>query len=232
MNSGDLYSLFRSDVVDTAAPYLWTDTEVYAYMNDAYLSFARLTGGIPDATSSITRIPVQTGQMLAVVSPLILRFRQAYLVSTGEELKVVNDQDIASMQSVDYGQMRKIIMDNRPGPIRYMVTGLDRNRDGGTVRWVQTPAANDSVALAVYRLPLDVIAEGDENFVFPDIGEEHIEYLMLRMKARAYGKQDAETFDRGRRDDYEKGFVAYCEAAKNEWERYKHKTRVVRYGGL
>jgi hypothetical protein len=232
MNSGDLYSLFRSDVVDTAAPYLWTDTEVYTYMNDAYRMFARLTGGIPDATSDITNIPVVAGQMYADVSPLILKFRQAYLVSSGEEITVINEQDIASLTTEDYGTTRRLLMNNSAGPIRYMVIGLERGKDGGKVRWLQTPTVNDSVGVIIYRLPQDALMEGDNEFSFPEIGEEHVEYLMLHMKARAYGKQDAETFDRGKREGYKKEFADYCEAARQEWERYKHKTRVVRYGGL
>lgn len=232
MNSGDLYDLFRSDVVDTAAPYLWTDTEVYTYMNDAYRIFVRLTGGIPDATSSITQIPVMAGQMYAEVSPLILKFRQAYLVSSGEEITIINEQDIASLTVEDYGKTRKLLMSNNPGPVRYMVIGLERGKDAGKVRWLQTPVMNDTVGTVIYRLPQDALKEGDSGFTFPEIGDEHVEYLMLHMKARAYGKQDAETFDRGKREGYKKEFAEYCEAARQEWERYKHKTRVVRYGGL
>jgi len=232
MNSGELYSLFRSDVADMAAPYLWTDTEVYTYMNDAYTMFVRMTGGIPDATSSITRIPVVVGQRDASVSPLILRFRQAYLLSNGAEVKIINEQDIASLVKEDYGVLQRLIIDNSAGQVRYMVIGLERSQSAGLVRWIQTPAVADEVGLVVYRLPRDTLNEGNDEFTFSEINAEHIEYLLLHMKARAYGKQDAETFDRGRRDSYKAEFAEYCAGAVAEWDRYKHKTRVVAYGGL
>lgn len=60
---------------------------------------------------------------------------------------------------------------------------------------------------------------------------DHVNLLMW-MKYRAYGKQDAETFDRGRRDEYKAEFQAYCRDVSAEWERYKSKVHVVAYGGL
>ena len=92
-NSGELYDFFRSDVVDTGEPPLWSETEVFGYMDDAYRSFVRNIGGVPDVSSAITQVKVVAGKMYATVSPLILRFTQAYLVSTGQEVKIVNEQE-------------------------------------------------------------------------------------------------------------------------------------------
>jgi hypothetical protein len=52
------------------------------------------------------------------------------------------------------------------------------------------------------------------------------------MQHLAYRKADADTFDRGRSDEYKALFESYCAMVRAEWERYKHKTRVVTYGGL
>ena len=52
------------------------------------------------------------------------------------------------------------------------------------------------------------------------------------MKAQAYSKQDAETYNKAKADEEAAKFVAYCEQAKREKEKYKHKVRVVRYGGI
>ena len=51
MTSNELLDMFRRDVMDVRRPYLWTDEEIYAYMNDAYNMFARMTGGISDYTT-------------------------------------------------------------------------------------------------------------------------------------------------------------------------------------
>lgn len=229
MTADDLYDLFRSDVVDAVEPYLWSDTEVWNYMNDAYRMFARLTGGIPDASSGITQLTLVPGQATNEVSPLILRFRSAYLLSDGTELKIINEAELPRLTASDYGQNNPQRRNLLQGKVTHMVTGLDRSALNGVVRWVYIPDAADTVQLSVQRMPADVIEAGGE---FYEIGEEHHEHLMLWMKARAYGKQDAETFDRGRRDDYAQAFRAYCAEVKAEWNRYRSHTMSVAYGGL
>lgn len=233
LTSKELYNLCRSDLQDEVTPYLWSDVNVYAYMNDAYTSFVRQTGGVPDSSSAVTQVPVVAGAATALVSPLILRFRQAFLLSTGEEVNIINEQDRVYGQSQsDYGIERPLLRDTRTGKVRFMVVGEERTQAGATVRWVQVPEANDTVSLVVYRLPLDTISVGDGFFTFPDINTEHIEHLVSHMKARAYDKHDADTFNKGKRDAYKKEFNDYCAAVKAEWERYKHKTRTVQYGGI
>lgn len=229
MLGSELYSRFRSDVVDVEAPYLWSDEEIWAYMTDAYRMFARLTGGIPDATSRLTQIPIVTEQATSAVSPLILKFRTAYLKSDGSEIRIINDLDEPLTTPDDYGQRRKIIRDNTLGTVAYMLIGSDRNARRGIVRWIHVPMQNDTAQISVMRLPID---EASPDFDFYEVGEEHHEHFMLWMKARAYGKQDAETFNRGKRDDYEKSFRDYCELARREAVRYRSNTQPIHYGGI
>ena len=229
MTSDDLYALFRSDIVDAAAPYLWSDTEVWSYMNDAYRMFARLTGGIPDTTSALTRLTLTPGAATNTVSPLILRFRSAYLLSDGTELKIINEAEIPLRGDRDYGQVNIQRRSSLQGKVEYMITGMDRSAAGGLVRWQRIPDVADTVQLSVQRMPLDTVERG---FEFPEIGEEHVEHFMLWMKHRAYGKQDAETFDRGRRDEYGQAFRTYCTEAKAEWNRYRSHNMSVAYGGI
>lgn len=226
MTSDELYDAFRSDVVDVAGPFLWSDSEVWRYMDDAYKMFVRLIGGVPDVTSPLTQVDVVTGEADAEVSPLILKFREARLVSTGRELTIINHTDLPMTSNSDYGQARQMYLNKTPGPVRYMLVGQQRKQ----VTWLQVPVEEDVVSLAVYRLPLKRITDFGQEF--DDIGEEHHEHLLLWMKARAYGKQDADTFDKGRSDFYSAAFKDYCALAKAEWERSKSKVRSVAYGGL
>lgn len=226
MDSTRLYELFRSDVQDTAQPYLWTDDEVWAYLNDAYTMFVRLTGGVPDFTSPITEVPVVSGEPTSQVSTKILRFLSARLVSTGEDLEILNWSDASRMTRSDYGISVPITLDDLQGPVRSMVIGMQRN----LVRWVNVPASDDTVRLHVYRLPLEEITGESQELV--DVDEQHHLHLLSGMKAVAYRKQDAETFDRARADENEMRFRSYCAQVVGEFDRYKHKTRVVSYGGI
>jgi hypothetical protein len=229
MTSDELFDLFRSDVRDDVPVPLWSDVEVWNYMNDAYKTFVRLTGGIADTTSALTQVPIVAGVATASVSPLILKFRTAYLLSTGARLTILNDMDLPVATAADYGAVWTSSNQNTPGTVQSVVVGVERNSLRGLVRWVRVPMVDDTCQFSVYRLPKDTVESG---FEFDEIGEEHHVNLLMWMKYRAYGKQDAETFDRGRRDEYKAEFQAYCRDVSAEWERYKSKVHVVAYGGL
>lgn len=227
MTSADLYALFRSDVVDAVQPYLWSDTEVYAYMNDAYRMFVRLTGGIADFTSTVTQVAIVAGQATSALDPSILRIMGATRLSDGLPIKVLNYPDLpVPVTSGIYGASQAIGLDATPGPVNYMVIGMQRD----VARWVQVPTANDTAQLFVYRMPTGFITAAGQPFT--DVAVDHHIHFLDWMKHLAYKKQDAETFDRARSNENEASFRAYCAEAKAEIERYKHKTRIVAYGGL
>lgn len=226
MNSDDLYDAFRSDVVDAAAPYLWTDDEVFRCMADAHCRFVRNIGGIPDRSSDATRVAIVAGEQDADLDPTILRIMSARRVSDGRQIKVINENDAAFAVGSDYGNRPPIYEDNSAGEVLFMMIGQEH----GTCRWVRKPVANDTAQLTVYRLPSDV-ADGPGKEI-TDVGEEHHIRLLDWMKHLAYKKQDAETFNKSASDLGEKNFNDYCAFVKAEWNRYKHKTRVVHYGGL
>ena len=70
------------------------------------------------------------------------------------------------------------------------------------------PKSNETISiyLSVFRLPLVAITDaGDQAF---EVDEEHHRHLMLWMKHLAYSKQDAETFDRTKAEEFEERFNA------------------------
>ena len=230
MNVGELYEQFRGDVYDIAKPYLWSDWEIYGYMDDAYRMFVRLTGGIADFTSPLTQIDIVAGEAIASLDKRVLRITGARRASDGRTIDVINHTDLVTTRDTDYGSGKYIYEDDTPGEVKYMVIGEQR----GKVRWVQIPQADNVAKLHIYRLPLVRIdrEKPDKDFEFDEIGDEHITHLSLWMQHRAYMKADADTFDKGKSDDLKLQFEAYCNFAKSEWERYKSKPREVVYGGL
>jgi hypothetical protein len=226
MIAGDLYDLFRSDVVDVELPYLWSDTEIFAYMDDAYKMFVRLLGGIADNTSDITQVPIVTGEATAALDYRILKHRGVRLQSTNRPIDLINLQDGPVAPASDYGAIWAAGTDDQPGPVRFMVIG----EQDDVARWVQVPVEDDVALLTIYRLPLVDIT--DAGSTFDDVRPHHHFHLLKWMRHLAYGKQDAETFNRAKSKENEDAFKAYCEQARREWERQKSKTRVVAYGGI
>lgn len=213
MNSTDLYDTFRSDVADEVGPYLWSDTEVFRYMNDAYRMFVRKIGGVADFTSAATQVDIVAGESTGVLDPSILRVMSAYRVSDGTPLRIYNGTDFAPPTRL-------------PGPVRAMVIGEQRH----VCRWTSAPVADDIVQLSVYRLPRNFITGDAQEFT--DVDEDHHPHLLDWMKHLAYRKQDAETFDRAKSEESGAVFLDYCEFVKAEHERYKYKPRTIVYGGI
>lgn len=221
-----LFRSFRAEVVDQKKPYLWSDDEVWEFMQSAYVEFWRMVGGIPDFTSHVCAVEAVAGEPTSQLSPLILRIMSASRASDNGDVAIINSTDLGRIHSIDYGQIKTLKLDLVQGKVRYMVLGMQKD----LARWVQVPDTNDTINLHVYRLPLDQIDSDSRDFA--ELDEAHRRWLLKWMKHLAYQKQDAETFDKGRSDTFGDEFKGYCERAKGEQGRYKHKTRVVSYGGL
>jgi hypothetical protein len=148
MNSTELLEYFRLQVMDNVRnPYLWSDSEIITYMNEAQSMFCRLPDGIADATTrEVIAVPVVTGEIFSETHPSILHFRNATMVSTGNELDIKNHTDIHKWT-------------NQTGGVTQLIVGLQDN----LVRWNYTPAVDDEVNLLVYRLPLEEITDVDQD---------------------------------------------------------------------
>lgn len=226
MNTDELYDAYRSDTVDTALPYLWSDEEVFRYMADAHRMFVRLTGGIADVSSDACGVDLTAGEATSSLHPSILRITTATLVSTGRSVTPINYSDLPKYMENDYGLRQMLISDDTRGEVRYMLFGQQRD----LAKWLRVPDIDDQVRLTIYRLPLE-IADGPGKEI-SEVREEHHIHLLDWMKHLAYKKQDTETFDKAKSDDCEKDFEKYCARVTREWGEYKHKHRSVAYGGL
>jgi hypothetical protein len=225
MDIKTLISAFRTDVCDDVQPYLWSDKEIIRYINDAYLMFVRLTGGIPDTYSEAAEVAITAGNSTVSVNSSVLRIMNAYRGSDGKEVTVINPTDLYLLNKDDYGR-RYTLSSTAEGEVEYLVIGEGQH----TGRVINTPIEDDTLKLYVYRLPLNRVESTSDNL--DEVDEMHHLHLIDWMKHLAYKKQDSETLNPdGSMMAYE-DFSKYCRLVRLEWERAKHKTRVVQYGGL
>jgi hypothetical protein len=217
MTPAALHGLFRSEMVDTVEPYLWSDTEVYAYLDDAQTMLCRLTDGIPDAYQSALRIAVVAATEWYALSPLILKIRTATFADTGRPVSVFNPETAAD---------NNVIFDGREGPVAALVLGLREN----SVRVWPVPNSAQNIELSVFRLPLTSITGANgETF---EVDAQHHYHLLLWAKSLAYLKQDSDTFSKSRSEDFETRFRNYCEEVKRQQSRSRRITGTTTYGGL
>jgi len=226
VNAAELSDHFRCDVVDKAAPYLWSKTEVLRYMNDAYRMFVRLTGGIADFTSVASEAQIISGEPIGELHPSILTINAAFRASDGEGIDIINYTDIARRSTNDYGRRITMKLDSTTGPVDYGVVGMQRN----VIRWVKVPEADDVANFTIHRLPLENLTSRSQKL--DDVEQDHHLSLLYWMKHLAYAKQDSDTFDKSASETCKAMFEGYCSIARAEAERYKHKPRTVMYRGL
>lgn len=218
MNSTELIETFREEMNDTQLPHLWSDPLLFRYLNEAQELFCRRTEGIEDSsTPSVCRVAVVADTDWYPISEKILKVREAVDVATGRTIDLMN-MEKASLKGVRF--------DGRPGPLKLFVTGLEKHK----LRAWPMPGRPAAVELRVFRLPLvQITDDGDQPL---EIDEQHHLALLLWVKHKAYGKEDAETFDRRKSDEYESRFYAYCATAIKEQGRARRNAGTVMYGGV
>jgi hypothetical protein len=212
MNTTELKDIFRQEVYDTVAPFLWSDSLIYAYIDDAQKQFCRKTYGIEDSRSFKLTIKADGTEWYAI-DPLILKIRSA-TGDRGDDIPM-----IAAEKMITAG----LKFDGKVGPLRVLITGLEKNM----VRAHPVPNTATTVALSTFRLPND-IAAGDDFEIDP----QHHLALLDWVKCRAYRVQDAETSNPKKALEHEQVFETYCAKAKVEQSRARRPVSTVTYGGI
>lgn len=213
MNTTELLAVFRDEVADTVVPYLWSDTLVYAYIDDAQKQFCRETFGIEDARSYKLTITPDTEWYK--LSPKITRLLSAADSVTGRDIPILSVEDVKA----------KCIKFN--GSKASKVSALVKGQQKNYLRAWPIPTTAAVIPLSTLRLPADIGA-GDDF----EIDEQHILNLLLWVKYRAYAKQDVETLDKRKSLDCKTEFLAYCAESKTEQGRLRRTVGVTRFGGI
>lgn len=213
MTPVQLLAKFRSQSGDKAVPPMWADDEIYGYMDEAQITFARLTDGIRDSVSSICSIVVTPTDTYTALDPRILRVFDAKDLTALRDYKIYNHTDPT---------VRGF---SRTANLNYFVIGESENM----LRAVDRPSANTTINLTVGRLPLTSIVDSTSSF---EIRDEYVTYLIDGMFELAYLKDDADTYNRTRSESFGGRFKARCAEVKLELERRNYKPGLIAYGGL
>lgn len=226
MTPSELLALFRREVDDTVEPYLWSDEEFFAYLNEAQEVHVRLTGGIADRRSPLSRITYKAGDQFKKYDEKILRIQGAW----DENNNVITVQNYDSLNAGyledDYGRRFNAgLDDNKTGQIKHLITDVD----AGDIQLYPIPDHDGFIRMYVRRLPRDEITSLSSEL---EISSYHHMNLLNWVKFKAYMKQDAETFDGTRAGEFKSAFVDGLSAARRDKEAREDRKRVVQYGGI
>lgn len=291
MNSTELVDMFRLEMHDIRTPQLWSDTEVYSFLDDAQTWFCRWTDGIADArTLAVTRLNIVPGTDWYSTHDKIRQIRKITRIDDGSKIKTYTAEqaDTAGIMfsTLLTGPIKGIVLGLEPHAVRVtpmpgsttvgvltvssaltlintavvpvantagIVAGMGLTAAGVPVgTTVLSVTANTSVtlsanvtaevplgaalsfgtavSLSVYRLPLVTITDDGDQVL--EIDAQHHTALLHWMKARAYDKQDAETFDRRKSEEFRDRFTTYCAKAQQDQQRARRVHGSVAYGGI
>lgn len=229
MTPGELLELFRLEVDDDVTPYLWSDDEFYAYLNEAHDLMIRWTGGIEDSTSPLTKLKYKAGEREVSFDERIL-YIKSIRDGNGNLLESENIETFELSQrgfSDDYGKTngRRSISDSSTGTPRFLVNDGDANQ----LILYPLPDADGELRLRVTRTARGEITGPSDELEIPT--HWHIG-LLAWVKFRAYRKQDVETFDKDAANNFREDFMEYVRTNTAEKRRREDIPRVVSYGGI
>jgi len=211
MNTTELLAVAREELSDVELPYLWSDSLLYSYIDDAQKQFCRETYGIEDARSF--KITLSAAKEWYTLDPKITEILGAY-DTTGKAIHVMTRADNLA---------RNVQFDGRTGFPEAFFKGMQK----GFLRAYPIPIASGAVSLETRRLPADVVA-GDDF----EIDAQHHLGLLSWVKHKAYAKQDAETNDPTLSARFEAEFMDYCAKSYTEQGRLNRKVAVVKFRSM
>lgn len=221
----ELVHKFRHDQDDVVEPYLWSDEEVWGYLDEAEREFCYRVNAIPYEWA-----PTYSATDTTIAIPeYITRIRNGHndgLVY----LALFNDEEIEDFVSwldTDYGEERwsaSWTQDTAQYP-----TALITDRDFQTARLYPIPTADGTLHVRTFRLPLTRMTDGDQE---PEITNEDWQRIyMYKARSLAYEKHDAETYDYDLAEKLEAKFLQKCDEFEQRTRRARRRTRAVAYGG-
>lgn len=215
MNLGQLIAEFRREADDQITPYLWSDTDITDYANDAQREACRRANLIQDSTSaSITQVAVTGGQPLVTLNTKVLRVFRARLASQSAPLAIKGvrllDTQMPGWESLAAATPKVAIPDWQSGALLL----------------VPSPVAGDTLKLTVFRLPLaDMTLTTD----IPEIAEEYHRHLVHWMLYRGYMRPDADSFNPAAAQAHEAAFTAQFGPVTAIGEQARRATDRARY---
>ena len=190
MTVNDFIAVFRSDMQDAVAPYLWSDDDIVRYLNDAVDEAAERARLIEDSTSAaccqITLVPDQATYPLHTS---VFHVKRVTLAGKplSESSVEVEDERNTTWESASSGD-----------PSRFIVNG-----QATTITLVPAPAEAGTLKLTVYRTSLARLTTGTSQIELKQVYHARLKDWAYRC---AYLKQDSETLNESKAGEHEAKF--------------------------
>lgn len=195
MTLGELIQYLRSELLrDKEQPYLWSDSALTRYLNEAQDQFARRTHWLVDEESSFTVLETEVGEQVYSLDPRVVFLYAVY----NDEGRALRD-----------GPRRQ--MSNQPGAAK--PTAFTCDAATGKLRLYPAPDAVYTLYLRVARTPLQPLVNDADA---PEIPEEYHLALCDWVAYRALRNNDVETIQMAPADAFRASWELSVRDAKRE----------------
>lgn len=192
MNVADFITAFRIELADNEAPYLWSDEEIAAYLNEAVQEACERAHLIEDrATPTVCVVALEPGVDTYSLHPSVFQIKR--LTFRGRPLGETSVQALDDERpgwEACTGQPREFVFEQASGVLP------------ARVRLMPTPAQTEPINLTVYRDALKKLS-ADMDQGKPEIHERYHARLKDWVYRCAYLKQDVETLDKSRAAEFD-----------------------------
>lgn len=186
MTLEELIAQFRVDTNDLAVPYLSSDANVTAWLNEAEQEAAIRARLLHDvATPAVCSIAVTAGVSVYPLHAAVLEIARAAFLPTG----TTTEYELRLTDRVELDRTRagwRTLVD-----IPQQAIQTDT-----TLQLACLPSTGGTLALECYRLPLKNMEDNASES--PEIGRVHHRHLVQWALHRCYSRPDAEIHDPGR----------------------------------
>ena len=231
LETSDVISLVRGELSDplvggSDAASLWSEEELYHYLDEAQREFARETLCLSDATT-YTDLPATADSPWVDFDDLIVEVRQAYYGANKRNLSVKTLADMErGVGRDDYGS-------GSIGSNWQQATGVPTtiitDMEYGRARLYPIPTEDDTVDLMVYREPLE---EVEDSGVDLEIPPRFRRALIHSVVSAATGKDDADTHDKELSNVRGILWRNSMAEAKSFFNKKQRRAPTTRYGGI
>lgn len=205
MNFGELKALFRARVDDLSSPYLWSDDDFAGYLDDTINDACERAFLIEDSTTpTVVKIGVTAAKHTYSIDPSIIRIERAKLDLASSKLAITDRETLDGGADWD---------DLTGTPTRLLDLGA-------SIRLVRIPIIADTLRLVVKRRPLAILTNDTDE---PEIPVVYHQRLIPGVIARAYMKNDSESYNKAASDQAEIEFSRWFGAKRDANVMRKHR---------
>jgi len=172
-----LRELLRQELDDTIKPYLWSDIELDAYLNEAEREACRRARLLVDSsTAAVCQISLAIGTATYARDSRIIAIRRMKLAGKIRPLGWASTLDLDESRPG---------WEDATGEVEAYIT----DRDSSSITFYRIPTAIDTATMTVVREPLNEMNDDEDS---PEIPSRYHMSLLHWAKYRAYTKPDVE----------------------------------------